>query len=103
MVRCLNIRGDIHWPFLLPGLLCLCFGIFVNCRWDCKSGLFSRVSLFCGNNINIITNEKPAFNDSRNGFELLFRFRSVSDRLSQQQAAMLFQKLPTDESPAPHD
>ena len=37
-----------------------------NCRWDCKSGLFSRVSLFCGNNINIITNEKPAFNDSRN-------------------------------------
>ena len=26
---------------------------------DCKSGLFSRVSLFCGNNINIITDEKP--------------------------------------------
>lgn len=73
MVRCLNIRGDIHWPFLLPGLFCLCFGIFVNCRWDCKSGLFSRVSLFCGNNINIITNEKPAFNDSCNGFELLFQ------------------------------
>ena len=36
MVRCLNIRGGIHWLFLLPELLCLCFGISVNYRWDYK-------------------------------------------------------------------